>query len=99
MRCVIRHFAKLSLLRRLKGQSMMTKPTLVLTLASAMTLSFGIRAQQAPTDGPRYTSGTNLARPTDYREWPFVGSSLGLAYTPLPEGAPPPFTNVFVNPS
>jgi hypothetical protein len=78
---------------------MITKPTLVLTLAFAMALTFGIRAQQAPTDGPRYSSGTNLARPTDYREWPFVGSSLGLAYTTLPEGAPPPFTNVFVNPS
>jgi hypothetical protein len=72
---------------------------LALIASSLAAFALAVRAQQAPTDGPRFTNGTILARPTDYREWPFVGSSLGLAYTPLPEGASPPFTNVFVNPS
>ena len=57
--------------------------------------------QQTLTDGPRYLNGTSLVRPIDYREWPFVGSALGLTYeaeTASPN-APPIFTNVFVNPS
>src|SRR2546422_7393633 len=79
----------------------MKKATLVLVLVYAAWLSFGVRAQQAPTDGPRYANGTSLIRPTDYREWPFLGSSLGLAYTQLSDAAraAPPFANVFVNPS
>jgi len=57
--------------------------------------------QQSLSDGPRYLNGTSLVRPMDYREWPFIGSALGLAYeaeTASPD-APPTFTNVFVNPS
>jgi len=48
-----------------------------------------------------YASGTNnLVRPANYREWVFLGSSLGLNY-PAPGAAPGPaqFNNVFVNPS
>ncbi len=57
--------------------------------------------QQTLSDRPRYLNGTSLVRPMDYREWPFIGSALGLAYeaeTASPD-APPTFTNVFVNPS
>ncbi len=57
--------------------------------------------QQTLSDGPRYLNGTSLVRPNDYREWPFIGSALGLTYeakTASPD-APPTFTNVFVNPS
>ena len=57
--------------------------------------------QSALSDGPRYLDGTSLVRPVDYREWPFIGSALGLTYetkTASPD-APPTFTNVFVNPS
>jgi hypothetical protein len=63
------------------------------------TWTFALSAQQ--TDGPKYAQGTNnLLRPTDYREWMFIGSSLGLNY-PAPGAAPGPdqFNNVFVNPS
>ena len=56
-------------------------------------------AQQALSDGPRYQNGTSLVRPTDYREWSFVGSALGLTYEAETADAPPVFTNVFVNPS
>jgi hypothetical protein len=39
-------------------------------------------------------------RPTDYREWAFLGSGLGLDYEPDPSAnASPNFTSVFVNPS
>ncbi len=57
----------------------------------------------APRDdaGSRYLDGPNLVRPADYREWPFIGAGLGLTYEEEapPEGRPPTFTNVFVNPS
>ncbi len=57
--------------------------------------------QQTLSDGPRYLNGTSLVRPMDYREWPFIGSALGLAYEAKAASpdAPPTFTNVFVNPS
>ena len=73
----------------------------VLGLSYGIAFSLAVGAQQAPGDGPRYTNGTNLVRPADYREWPFLGSGLGMTYQP-PAGAAPPspsFTNVFVNPS
>jgi hypothetical protein len=44
---------------------------------------------------------TSLVLPSDYREWPFVGSGLGLTYeeeSASPDRAPT-FTNVFVNPT
>ena len=56
---------------------------------------------QAVADGPRYVNDTNLVRPADYREWPFIGSALGLTYDAesAASDAPPTFTNAFVNPS
>jgi hypothetical protein len=71
----------------------------VLGLAYAMAFSLAARAQQMP-DGPHYKDGMNLVRPTDYREWTFLGSSLGMTYTaPRDQQSPPVFGNVFVNPS
>jgi hypothetical protein len=70
----------------------------VFIYASALTLS--VHGQQPQRDGPRYQDGTSLVRPLDYREWPFVGSGLGLTYdTGGPPAAAPIFTNVFVNPA
>jgi len=62
-------------------------------------VSLPVSAQAPANDGPKYAAGTNnLLRPTDYREWVFIGSSLGLNY-PAPGAAPGPdqFNNVFVN--
>ena len=81
--------------------AVMKKVAVVLGVAYGTAFSFAVGAQQGPGDGPRYTNGTNLVRPADYREWPFLGSGLGMTYQP-PAGAPPAspsFTNVFVNPS
>jgi hypothetical protein len=72
---------------------------LVAGLSLAATWTFALSAQQ--NDGPKYAEGSsNLLRPTDYREWVFIGSSLGLNY-PAPGAAPvsDQFNNVFVNPS
>ncbi len=58
-------------------------------------------AQAPAADGPQYAKGTNnLLRPVSYREWVFVGSSLGLNYPPpgAPQGQQT-FHNVYVNPS
>jgi len=73
----------------------------VFGLACVMASAWALRAQQAPGDGPRYTNETNLVRPTDYREWTFLGSGLGMTYEPAAgsQSAPQFFTNVFVNPS
>lgn len=77
------------------------------TAAGVLGLLFGgvfavaVAGQSAPADGPRYMNGTDLVRPLDYREWPFLGSGLGLTYEGeggTPAG-PPAFTNTFVNPS
>jgi hypothetical protein len=50
--------------------------------------------------GPRYTPAGELIRPTDFREWSFVTSGLGMTYNqPTGEARTPNFTNVWVNPS
>lgn len=50
----------------------------------------------------RYTAENKMQKPENYREWIFLSAGLGMAYTPLAEGAKenpdPPFDNVFVNP-
>ena len=57
-------------------------------------------ADEAAPAGPRYTAGGELIRPSDFREWMFVTSGLGMTYN-QPTGAArtPNFTNVYVNPS
>jgi hypothetical protein len=67
------------------------------TLALAAVSTLAVEGQAPQGDGPRFTTGTTLQRPADYRAWPFLGSGLGLSY----EGGAdaPNFTNTFVNPS
>jgi hypothetical protein len=68
-------------------------------LVLAGTLSLG--AQQR-SDGPQYTGAGELVRPTDFREWMFITSGLGMTYTTPAQAAAsrtPSFTNVYVNPS
>jgi hypothetical protein len=86
----------------------MKSAAVFLGLAYGIALSLAVHAQQqAPGDGPRYTNGTNLVRPAEYREWIFLSSGLDMAYNPPPGATPASgsrperhtFTNVFVNPS
>jgi len=76
------------------------KMAIVVGFAFGTAFVITILAQVTPGDGPRYTNGANLVRPTDYREWVYVGGGLGLTYeTSQNPQAPPRFGNVFVNPS
>lgn len=48
---------------------------------------------------PAYNGSGELVRPTDYREWVYLTSGLGMTYGPaanLTRNAPPLFDNVFV---
>jgi len=51
--------------------------------------------------GPRFEGKDTLLRPTGYREWVFVGSSLGLSYDPVAgeKRKPERYHNVYINPS
>jgi len=71
-----------------------------LACVSIWTAMSSAQSAGAADDGPKYANETNLIRPTNYREWVFLSSSLDLNYPP--PGAPPGpqrFDNVFVNPS
>jgi hypothetical protein len=47
---------------------------------------------------PRYTADGQLTLPSDYREWIFLSSGLGMTYA-VENDRTPAFTNVFVNPA
>jgi hypothetical protein len=74
-------------------------------LAYVIAAGQALRAGQAVDGQPRYTGEMNLVRPTDYRQWTFISSGLGMTYkepSAAPEPAqagPPTFGNVFVTPS
>ena len=56
----------------------------------------------AQSDGPRFAQDGRLQRPTNYREWIWLSSGLGMSYTPAQSAtaaANPAFDNVFVTPS
>jgi hypothetical protein len=77
--------------------------TVVFLAAVAVRAALGTgataEAAQVMDSGPRYT-GTSLLKPTDYRDWVFLSSGLGMEYesTASPDGSPL-FGNVFVNPT
>ena len=49
---------------------------------------------------PRFTPAGELIRPTNYREWIYLTSGLGMSYgMRMPDTGPPDFDNVFVQPS
>jgi len=66
---------------------------------AAVAWSMTASAQAPPSDGPRYAPDGQLIRPTDYRDWVYVTSGLGMTYGPAQPAAnqPPLFDNVFVN--
>jgi hypothetical protein len=77
------------------SKSLLTTAVLVF----AGSVFFTLFAQEPSSDGPHFV-GTALARPSDYREWIFLGSSLGLTYAPPTRAVTSPsFGNVFVTPS
>ena len=64
-------------------------------LAVAMAATVLVAASPDSTPGrPQYTGNNQLLRPSDYREWIFVSSGLGMSYSTQPGHEM--FTNVFV---
>jgi hypothetical protein len=58
-------------------------------------------AQGSDSDGVRYAADGTVVRPTDYREWVYLSTGLGMTYGPAAQAQtgnrPPNFDNVFVN--
>ena len=48
---------------------------------------------------PQFTKDNELIRPTDYREWVYLSSGLGMSYAPSAMEMEPAFDNVFVHPA
>jgi hypothetical protein len=73
--------------------------TVLLLIATAAAVSRWASAEDRPiADGPRYTSGNELVRPADYRDWVYVTTGLGMTYgAASATGQAPIFDNVFVN--
>jgi hypothetical protein len=46
--------------------------------------------------GPRYAEGNQLLRPEGYREWMFVGASIGMGYTEGQSSPAAPFHNIYM---
>ena len=71
-----------------------------LLVAGALALTAAVHATAAPLTVHNSPPADELIRPSDFREWMFVTSGLGMTYN-QPTGAArtPNFTNVYVNPS
>lgn len=65
----------------------------ILSVAGLVTCALG-----QTTFKPRYTTDGQLALPSDYREWVFLSSGLGMTYQPMAGDNKAAFTNVFVSP-
>jgi hypothetical protein len=62
-------------------------------------LGFLALASAALAGGPEYDAHGALLRPKQFREWVFVGSSVGLSYADVPNRKPPGLIhNVYINP-
>src|SRR5262245_11136288 len=82
------------------------KHTFAALAISAMIL--GMRSSASPVsaaseDEPQFTSEGELMRPTNYREWIFVTSGIGMTYDQggreIGAAANQTFTNVYVTPA
>ncbi|MDQ2898390.1 MAG: cytochrome P460 family protein [Acidobacteriota bacterium] len=67
---------------------------IVFALALALTLF----AAEPTMPKPKYSADNQLIRPAGYREWIFVGSSLGMGYREGDGGQTPAFHNVYIQP-
>ena len=75
----------------------MTKLTFQIVLCLAVLLPLKALAEDHE---PRYTGEKELIRPEGYREWIFIGATLGMSYDPNQEKRKDPkFHNLYINPS
>jgi hypothetical protein len=68
-------------------------PVFLLVVALAATVLLAASPDSTP-GRPQYTGDNQLLRPSDYREWIFLSSGLGMSYSTQPGHEM--FTNVFV---
>jgi hypothetical protein len=59
---------------------------------------FGAESEPASSDQPQFTKDNQLIRPSNYREWIYLSSGLGMEYGAA-RSEVGRFTNVFVAPS
>ena len=61
---------------------------------------FAVPPASAQDVEPRFTENNLLLRPQGYREWIFIGATLGMSYEPSAEKRQhPKFHNLYINPS
>ena len=72
------------------------KPVLLAFITIGVCLGlFAAAAPESKSEKPQYTSGNQLLRPENYREWIYLSSGLGMNYSPSSSDHIM-FTNVFV---
>ena len=80
----------------------MKKIIVVCAAAAVLLAGKGSESEGGPAPNfiPTFTKDGKLVRPTDYREWVFLSSGLGMSYSPSSTDEPDPtFDNVFVAPA
>lgn len=77
----------------------------MVSILVALLACLAATSEQTPrtstVEGPRFEGKDTLLRPAGYREWIFVGSSLGIRYASDPEPTPARpeiYHNVYINP-
>ena len=81
-----------------------TKRIAPLTVLVAILVLLGLRLSaqtQTKSNGPVFLADNQFVKPTNYREWIWLSSGLGMSYGPAAEStsaADPRFDNVFVTP-
>ena len=63
-----------------------------------LTMGLFLATAGVPPKDPRFTKNGELMRPTNYREWIYLSSGLGMNYSASPHDENPHFDNVFVQP-
>ena len=80
------------------GSAMWRGFALILGMSAVLCWA-GIAGPAPPRNarGPQYDAQGRLVRPQNYRQWIYLSSGLGMAYSATPN-TPPAFTNGFVEP-
>jgi hypothetical protein len=71
------------------------KKTALGLLLTGVCLTILAAAPESSSDHPQFTAKNELMVPTNYRQWVFLSSGLGMSYSAQGAGDPM-FTNVFV---
>jgi len=74
--------------------SVFLRSLLILLAATISAALFLAASSDSDSERPQYSSDNQLLRPTDYRDWIFLSSGLGMSYSTQPGHEM--FTNVFV---